>query len=66
MSDTIPVEILEELEQVRSESSVNMMDRKGVQRAANEAGLWELVGWIEDNKRRYMEALMAMGNRRTT
>ena len=65
MTEPIPDRVLDELEQIRAEGPVNMMDRRGVQAEANIRGMYTLVCWIEDNQRRYMEALMAMGQRRS-
>ncbi len=46
---TIPTEVIEQAEKVRKSSVVNMMDRNGVQVAANDQGSYALVTWMADN-----------------
>ncbi len=71
MAEQIPEDVLVALEQVRSSGVTNMMARQVViqemlnapddDAAAREASLW-----LYDNPDRYMEALTAMGERRTS
>lgn len=58
---TIPTEVIEQAEKVRQSGVTNMMDRNGVQVAANDQGSYALVVWIEDNRRDYMDLLMELG-----
>ncbi len=59
---TPTAEVIEQAEAVRQSGAANMMDRNGVQVAANDQGFYALVLWIEDNKRTYMsELLMELG-----
>ena len=67
MDKRITDEILAQLEEVRASGAVNMLDRSGVQVAADDLGHHELVMFIEDCREErglYMEALEAMGARR--
>jgi len=51
-------QILEGLKKVRESGEVNMLNRKGVQRVANDLGFYDLVVFIEDyDARDYMEML---------
>lgn len=56
----IPIEVTEDLRQIRDEGTVNMIDLIGVQRAAYEAELFFLVDWLENNRRSYMDALKTL------
>jgi len=57
--------VLEQLEWVRAGGETNMMDRAGVRRTADAAGMRELVEFVnEKSAEHYMEALEDMGARR--
>jgi len=60
----IPKVVLEQLEMVRMQGRFNMLDRSGVQEAANDLGFHDLVCFIEDLPRRgaWMPALNALGD----
>lgn len=60
MSEPIPEHVLDALEAVRDGGAINMWDRGTVILLATE----EATDWLEDNRDRYMEALIAMGERR--
>lgn len=49
----LPASVAEQLEEVRQDGRVNMLDRHGVQVVADGLGLFELVRWIEDHQREY-------------
>jgi hypothetical protein len=56
--------ILDQLEKVRNDGRVNMLDMMGVQRAAYDMELFTLVTFIEENEAEmYYSALDAMGKR---
>jgi hypothetical protein len=69
----IPESVLTTLEDVRAGGETNMMARDTViaiilrdaDEAMDEAAYREAAMWLYDNKGRYMEALRAMGERRT-
>lgn len=66
MVETIPEEVLAALETVRASGATNMYDRNAVIfLAGNEHEAYLAADWLEQNKPRYMEALKAMGARRT-
>lgn len=66
MTEQIPDEVLEALEIVRASGATNMYDRNAVIfLAGNEHEAYVAADWLEHNKPRYMEALEAMGARRT-
>lgn len=46
--DIIPKEIQDQILQVRDTGEVNMFDVNGVQRVANDNGLYELVSYLID------------------
>lgn len=54
-------QIADQLEQVRCDGRFNMLDRNGVQWAANDLGLYELVVWIEDLPRRDYRRVIMQG-----
>ena len=58
----IPEVVLEELEEVRASGATNMFARDTVISLVMEV---EAADWLLDNKDRYMEALNAMGARRS-
>ncbi len=58
MTDTLVGQILE----VRASGAVNMFDAAGVQREANDRGLYELVVFIEDHRDAYSRFILT-GNR---
>jgi len=65
----IPEAVLTILEAVRSEGSFNMLEKDNVIRRALEMedeqeSYTGAALWLYDNPDRYMEALMAMGERR--
>ncbi len=62
--EQIPEDVLVALEQVRSSGVTNMMGRDTVILHANDYSI-DAATWLEDNKSRYMEALTAMGERRS-
>lgn len=51
----------EEMERVRVEGQVNMLNRTGVQVEANRLEFYHLVIFIEDNKKQYAEILRQFG-----
>lgn len=58
-------EIIDQLAAVRETGAVNMFDKTGVQRVADECGFDELVAFIDENGTSgYSEALQEMGRRR--
>ncbi len=63
----IPEDVLEVLEEVRSGGETNMLARDTVIALADSISrdYDEAVAWLEANKDRYMEALNAMGARRS-
>ena len=61
MNETIPEEVLDALEVVRSGGMTNMLDRNFVLQLIEDD---EAEVWLRENKSRYMEALIAMGNKR--
>ena len=70
--EPVPESVLEILEVVRSNGETNMLARNTVIRLAlEEADATEeqddrlAVSWLVDNDKRYMEALNAMGTRRS-
>ena len=71
-TDTIPEGVLAIMEVVRSGGETNMFDRNAVIALSLQAATdseeqddREAVVWLTGNKGRYMEALKAMGARRT-
>ena len=54
ITDTLVAQILE----VRSGGAVNMLDTSGVQREANERGLYELVIFIEEHRDTYSRFIL--------
>lgn len=46
-----------ELAMIREEDSVNMFDFNGVQRAAYEHDFYDLVVYLEDNRKDYLRVL---------
>jgi len=44
--------ILEQLRAIRDSGEANMMDRRLVQKAANDRLMFDLVAWIEENNRK--------------
>ena len=74
----IPEAVLQGLEEVREEGAFNMLARDDIIRdmmgraddggyplGIEEAEYRQGISWLVDNKPRYMEALIAMGHRRT-
>ena len=57
----IPAAVVEQAEAVRKSGVTNMTTRNGVQIAANDAGFYALVLWIEDNSSDYGSLLMELG-----
>ena len=53
--------IIDQAEAIRQAGPVNMMDRLGVQYHADQAGMYGLVVWIEDNPKDYMSLLTELG-----
>lgn len=54
--------IVDQAEQVRQEGRFNMMDRNGVQTAAYDNELYDLVTWIEEHDSgEYMALLNEVG-----
>ena len=47
--------IREQILEVRDTGQTNMLDYRTVQRIAFENGLYELVGYIEENRKEYMQ-----------
>ncbi len=68
--DPIPDSVMAALEIVRSGGETNMMDRNAVIFYVDQiedldtGSTAEAVVWLNDNKPRYMEALIAMGKQR--
>ncbi len=54
ITDTLVSQMLE----VRSGGAVNMFDASGVQREANERGLYELVIFIEEHRDAYSRFIL--------
>ena len=50
--------VREQIMQVRESGIVNMCDCLGVQRAAFDMGLYELVNYIEENKNTYFHFIL--------
>ena len=61
MAEQIPECVLVGLEVVRESGVTNMLDRDQVILLVDD----EAMAWLEENKPRYMEALVAMGERRS-
>jgi len=57
----IPENVLEALNEVRETGLFNMLDRAGIIEYLDDEE--EVVEWLIANKRRYMEALIAMGEK---
>ncbi len=51
--------VFSQLLQVRSGGTVNMCDINAVQRTAFDAGLFDLVLYIEEDKRRYFHFILS-------
>jgi hypothetical protein len=67
MNSVFDEQLFEELEQVRSTGAVNMLDKHGVQRVADELELSTLVVFLEDADRKAYGALLkAFGEWRET
>lgn len=49
----LPAAVAEQLEEVRLDGRVNMLDRDGVPFIADDLGHYELVVWVEDHRRQY-------------
>ncbi len=77
-TDTIPEAVLEGLEEVRADGGYNMLARNDIIRdmmsradsaghplGTTEAEYRQGSSWLVDNEDRYMEALNAMGARRS-
>ena len=60
----IDPKVIDQAEKIRQAGPVNMLDRKGVQYHAHQEGFDDLVLWIEDNPRTYMDLLMEVGKQR--
>ncbi len=56
-------EVIDQAEEIRQAGPVNMMDRKGVQYYAFQEDYFELVNWIEDNPKNYMDLLGKLGRK---
>ncbi|MGI6256615.1 MAG: DUF5049 domain-containing protein [Anaerovoracaceae bacterium] len=50
--------IRDQILEVRDTGKTNMFDTVAVQRIAYEMNLYELVNWIEDNKKEYVNFIM--------
>ncbi len=62
--DTIPEEVIDALEAARDTSEVNMLGRQSVMKLISDLDEYPAaVLWLYENDRRYMEALIAMGER---
>ena len=61
MADELPDEVLDALEEVREGGLTNMLDRPVVISLVHSGAAED---WLDANRPRYMEALMAMGERR--
>ena len=62
--DPIPDEVLDALEAARETNEVNMLGRQSVMKVISDLDEYPAaVLWLYDNPRRYMEALIAMGER---
>jgi hypothetical protein len=57
MKVQIPTTVFEQLEAIRQSGEINMLDRNGVQVIANNLDFFELVCWIEDNRKDYAEGI---------
>lgn len=58
-------DVIAQLAAVRETGAVNMLDRYGVQRVAEQCGFQELVAFIDDaSSQEYIERLEEMGRRR--
>ena len=55
--DKITEEIVEQIAEIRTTGRTNMFARGDVQIIANQLEFYELVCWIEDNRKYYMELL---------
>lgn len=51
-------EIKKQILAVRDDGCTNMLDTKSVQRVAYEMDLYELVTWLEENKKEYVNFIM--------
>lgn len=61
VQDSIPEDVIEALAEVRECGETNMLDRNYVIKLVWEFDYVEAAAWLMDNKKRYMEALNAMG-----
>ena len=61
---SIPDNVIDALAEVRDSCLTNMLDRRTVIAIIDSAGDYETVTWLDDNKSRYMEALIQMGETR--
>ncbi len=59
--EMIDQEVIDQAEEIRQAGPVNMMDRVGVQREANDRGYFELVVWIDANQGDYGSLLGELG-----
>ena len=55
---SIPEKVMEQLMAVRAEGKVNMLDVHAVQRIAFEKGFYELVDFIENDRRAYARLIL--------
>jgi len=53
----IPSDVYDQLEEIRQEGRVNMLDYYGVMQIANEYDMFELVVWLDENKKLYAEGI---------
>jgi hypothetical protein len=56
----ISTEVIEQFLEVRGTGECNMFDRTCVQTVAFQLELYELVNWIEENKRKYSNLFSAV------
>ncbi len=63
-TDAIPAEVLDALEAARETNETNMLGRQSVMKVISDLDDYPAaVLWLYDNPRRYMESLIAMGER---
>ena len=60
--DPITPGLVEDMNTIRYSGKVNMMSSVGVQSVANDMEMFDLVLWIEDNRRDYMKLLREQAN----
>jgi hypothetical protein len=55
---SVPEKVMEQLLAVRAEGQVNMLDTHAVQRIAFDKGFYELVDFIESDRRAYAQLIL--------